>query len=220
MKYFKPGRLTRLLRLAGWLTLWLLVAKPVSAEAVCTYQTWSRNTETKSAVNYETVRKPYNDLTAEEIDPLTGCSVCEQDQVEIDLPPLKPFRICRFIAARIEPVLERMLRMGEPINTVIGYRVGRTRGEVDDNGLRTGFSNHSFGIALDINPDLNGLYGNCSVFSADCQLLRGGKWLPNRPGTMTSQSRTVIELQKAGLLWGGQIAGRQKDFMHFSPTGY
>jgi len=30
----------------------------------------------------------------------------------------------------------------------------------------------------------------------------------------------VKELVNSGLKWGGEIKGWQKDFMHFSPTGY
>jgi len=40
------------------------------------------------------------------------------------------------------------------------------------------------------------------------------------PTGLGETSPAVIDLGKAGFLWGGRIEGRQKDFMHFSPTGY
>jgi len=117
-------------------------------------------------------------------------------------------------------VLERLQRAGEPINEIIAYRVGRTRGDADRNGNRTGFSNHSFGIALDINPKQNGLYHDCPVFGPSCRLVRGGPWRPGEAGALTADGATVREMKAAGFHWGGEIEGRQKDFMHFSPSGY
>ena len=193
---------------------------PANAQELCTYQTYSWNTIKKEAVNYETVKKPYAELTADEVDAYTGCSVCEQDQRIIDLPPLKPFKICHIMASRLTRVLEDLLRQGEPVNSVIGYRVGKTRGEIDGDGKRTGFSNHSFGVAVDINPEQNGLYDKCTGFSQSCRLIRGGPWNPENEGSLKADGAIVGAMEDLGLKWGGQISGRQKDFMHFSPTGY
>jgi len=85
---------------------------------------------------------------------------------------------------------------------------------------RTQYSYHSFGVAIDINAEQNGLYGNCVTFSDACQLRRGGPWRPGRPGTITLGDPIYDGLTDIGLRWGGEIAGRQKDFMHFSLTGY
>jgi hypothetical protein len=109
---------------------------------------------------------------------------------------------------------------GAPIQEVVGYHVGRTRGDPDQAGRRTGFSNHAYGIALDINPARNGLYDRCEVFGTGCRLIRGGAWRPDDPGALTADGPIVRRLAAAGFKWGGEIAGRQKDFMHFSPTGY
>ena len=98
--------------------------------------------------------------------------------------------------------------------------MGRTRGKPDAKGLRTHFSNHSFGTAIDLNAGLNGMYSNCEEFGEACRLIRGGLWLPHIPGTLTADSIAVRALQAIGWKLGGQIAGRQKDFMHFSPSGY
>ncbi len=199
--------------------LWLLVAaSPVAAE--CTYNTYSWDTRLKKSVNHTRVSKDRSELLAGEIDQETGCSVCEQDQRWIAIAPLAPFRVCYLLAAPVEGALRRLIEQGEPIRQVIGYRVGKTRGETDNAGLRTVFSNHSYGVAIDINPSYNGLYDRCIQFGPSCRLLRGGHWNPSRPESLTADSPVVLELEALGLRWGGVIEGRQKDFMHFSPSGY
>jgi hypothetical protein len=189
-------------------------------EKSCTYQTFSWNTATRQSVARETVRHPYRELRPEEIDRVTGCTVCEEDQETVTLAPLAPFRVCKLAAPRVRDALARLLRAGEPVREIIAYRVGRTRGDIDKDGNRTGFSNHSYGVALDINPKQNGLYHDCTEFGPGCRLVRGGAWKPGVPGTLTADSAIVRELKAVGFRWGGEIAGKQKDFMHFSPTGY
>lgn len=198
----------------------VLLCSPLRAETTCSYRTFSWDTKTRTAVDPVTVIKPYTELTESEIDRFTGCSVCEQDQREISIPPLAPFKVCRLLATRLEHVLRKLIEQGYPIRKIIGYRVGKTRGDADGRGLRTRFSNHSYGIAIDINPDNNGLYDNCPAFAPDCRLIRGGHWNPERPESLRADDEIVSELEAIGLKWGGEIAGRQKDFMHFSPTGY
>ncbi len=187
----------------------------------CTYSTWSWNVNLKKAVLYRTVRKSYPQLTVKEIDVQTGCSVCKEDQVAIKLPGIKPFLMCRQLALRVKSTLSELLNQGQLIKEVIGYRVGQTRGKLDAHGNRTGFSNHSFGIALDINPQSNGLYTRCFRFGDQCRLLRGGKWQPGKdPRSLKANGLIVRQLKRIGFKWGGEIKGRQKDFMHFSITGY
>jgi hypothetical protein len=95
-----------------------------------------------------------------------------------------------------------------------------TKGPVDSAGNRTRFSYHSYGIALDINEDHNGLYENCVRFGPRCRLRRGGQWDPRQPLSLTQDHPLVRALKRMGFKWGGEIAGKQKDFMHFSPYGY
>lgn len=166
------------------------------------------------------MRKAYADLSAAERDASTGCSVCEEDQVEVRIPDVAPFRVCRTVAARVERALRAARAQGAVVRTVSGYRVGLTRGEMDASGRRTGFSNHSFGIAVDVNEASNGLYDRCERFGPGCRLLRGGAWRPGEPGAITANDAVVTAFAAEGFAWGGAIAGRQKDFMHFSPTGY
>ena len=78
---------------------------------------------------------------------------------------------------------------------------------------------------MDINAADNGLYRHCIEFNAQCELirggpLRGGPWRPENSRSFTADSATVRLFDEAGIKWGGNILGKQKDFMHFSPTGY
>ncbi len=186
----------------------------------CTYETQVWNIHRKATVETEKVRHPYGEMRPEEIDQASGCTVCSEDQVLLDLPPLRPFSVCYKLAPTISRVLSRLIHNGAPIHAVVGYHVIKSRGPSDGSGNRTIFSNHSFGTAIDINPEQNGLYDNCIVFGPECRLLRGGEWRSGDTGTLEPDGDVVIELKEAGLHWGGEIEGRQKDFMHFSLSGY
>lgn len=186
----------------------------------CTYNTYTWNVHKKQAVNRKLISRPYSSLLPEEIDPETGCTVCSEDQVWIEMQGIPKFQICKHLVERVESALMMALSQGARINTIESYRVGKTRGDVDSNGNRTQFSNHSFGIAFDINSESNGLYDNCFQFYSGCRLLRGGNWHPYKPGSLHPEGPVVQAFKAVGLKWGGEIAGKQKDFMHFSITGY
>ena len=190
------------------------------SEKMCTYTTYKWNTISRKAVDFKTVQHPYSDLQSFEIDEQTGCTVCEEDQVVIQIGDLPAFKVCKHFAFDIENTLNQLWSDNQPVNKIVAYRVGMTRGEVDEQGNRTGFSNHSFGIALDINDEQNGLYDQCITFNENCRLRKGGKWSPDQFGSLTPDSEIVKAFKSIGLKWGGEIAGKQKDFMHFSPTGY
>ncbi|MDH5737712.1 MAG: M15 family metallopeptidase, partial [Gammaproteobacteria bacterium] len=155
-----------------------------------------------------------------EIDPQTGCTVCEEDQVEMKLSNGFSFKVCRYLAPEIEQILSEAENSGFPLRVTVGYRVGKTRGKIDTRGNRTVFSNHSYGSAIDINPDANGLYDQCISFAQSCRLIKGGHWSPDNPASIKSDSQLVNAFRAKGFRWGGEIQGWQKDFMHFSPTGY
>jgi len=202
------------------LTLAPLRARAEEFPGTCTYTTYRWSVPLKRSVDHHRVSHPYADLRPEEIDTASGCSVCEEDQQWIEVAGLPRIRLCRKLAPQVEATLQQLAVDGMPLLSLTGYRVGMTRGPADADGLRTVFSNHSFGIALDVNAELNGLYDRCVNYSPDCRLLLGGRWQPEAPGGLSADGKTVIALRAAGLNWGGEIAGRQKDFMHFSPTGY
>lgn len=198
-----------------------LFAHGVSAEPQrCVYTTWEWNTQTRQSENHRRVDKPYDALTSAERDPASSCTVCEADQVTIKIAGIDPFRMCSAVADGVRKALTAVVASGFEIRSISAYRVGRTRGPVDKAGRRTGFSNHSFGTAIDLNAAHNGLYGNCVTFGTACTLRRGGEWRPSNPLSVTRGSVAYRALIEAGFKWGGEIKGRQKDFMHFSLSGY
>jgi len=192
------------------------------ASGGCTYHSFRWDVAQHRAVAPVTVHHRYAEVSLEERDAATGCTVCQEDQDTVAVPGVPPFLMCRVLAPATREALTELVGGGAAIREVVGYHVGRTRGGPDEQGRRTGFSNHAYGIALDINPAQNGLYDRCEVFGPRCRLLRGGVWRPGAhdPGTLSASGAIVRRLAAAGLKWGGAIAGRQKDFMHFSPTGY
>jgi hypothetical protein len=198
----------------------MIVAESRPMPVTCSYEVSTWNVNQKRSVDLKFVRHPYHSLSSEEIDTSTGCTVCQEDQQQINIPPFPVFSVCHIIASRIQTTFEELQRNNAPIFSVVGYHVIKSRGVVDQSGNRTGFSNHSFGTAIDINPDQNGLYDRCREFGPDCRLLRGGEWREGVPGTLEHDGEIVRAMKTAGFLWGGEIAGNQKDFMHFSLTGY
>lgn len=186
----------------------------------CKYNTWEWNTLTRKSENHRIVSKPYNELSSDEKGTTPGCSVCLSDQSEIKISGLPTFIACKRFEAPLRFALQEIKRSGFKVFSIKAYRVGRSKGLIDKNGLRSEFSNHSYGTAIDINAERNGLYKNCESFGTQCQLLRGGSWNPKKPGTITENSSVVKVFRQIGWKWGGKIYGKQKDFMHFSITGY
>lgn len=186
----------------------------------CHYSTYKWNVHSRKAIEAKRISKLRSELLPNEIDAASGCTLCEEDQETIRLSGLNEFKICKIFAPKIRKVLIDLIEQKQPIRDVVGYRVGMTRGSIDSWGNRTEFSNHSFGIALDLNTSRNGLYDNCNEWSSTCRLIKGGAWNPDNPESWTQDSLTVKLFRRYGFHWGGDIKGQQKDFMHFSPTGY
>ena len=62
------------------------VAAPVNADdSLCTYNTWEWDTKKKVSVNHRTVKKLRAELTNEEKDAQSECSVCSEDQTWISI---------------------------------------------------------------------------------------------------------------------------------------
>ncbi|MFN8051271.1 MAG: M15 family metallopeptidase [Acidimicrobiales bacterium] len=79
----------------------------------------------------------------------------------------------------------------------------------------TSWSQHSYGLAVDINPVEN-------------PYVKGGRMVPPnglpgrdaaRPGTITASSLPVAAMKRAGMVWGGTWKSL-KDYMHFSRNGH
>jgi len=210
----------KLFRIIGMISA-LMIASNVFAQSTCSYETYVWNTLEKRAMHFQKVVHPFDEMTDQERDPITGCTVCREDQVRIDISSLNPFYICKLIAPEIKETLAALIRSGERIVHVTGYRVGKTRGDIDILGNRTKYSNHSYGTAIDINPKHNGLYDRCVEFGSGCRLVRGGQWQPEEEFESIKPNGLIVRaFKELGYLWGGEIRGKQKDFMHFSLTGY
>ena len=152
---------------------------------------------------------------------MNGCSACEEDQIQIQLINGLKFKVCFKMAQKIKIILDKVIKNGFEIEEVIGYRAQMSKGDVNGNGERTQFSNHSYGLAIDINPKFNGLYSNCFEWNSEvCRLIKGGRYNPQNSKAIKAKDFLVKELKKIGFKWGGEIKGRQKDFMHFSFSGY
>jgi hypothetical protein len=84
-------------------------------------------------------------------------------------------------------------------------------------GKRTGtWSNHAYGLAIDINPRENPYVG-CGQ-SRDPAAKRYRDRSRHRPGMVTP--RAVKAFRSIGWGWGGSWTGNTKDYMHFSSSGH
>lgn len=184
----------------------------------CHYKIFKYNTYENKIHGPIEVKTWKKDLSPDELG-VQGCSICEEDQMDIRLVNGLNFKICRKFA-HIQEALNSALAQGQVINSIKGYIVKKTSGGIDEKGFRMKLSNHSFGTAVDINRMSNGLYKNCEIFGPHCQLAHGGEWNLNNPASIKPNSYLIFRMKESGLKWGGEIQGTQKDFMHFSPSGY
>ena len=209
-----------MLRFSSIVLILLFSLNSFAEERMCHYSVYKWNTIQRKAVDFAQVSKPYRELTPAELDSYTGCSVCREDQLELSIDGLPKFSVCKNIAPQLARALSRVRLSGQKIVDITGYRVGKTRGAVDTAGNRSGFSNHSYGTALDFNMGFNGLYDHCIEFNPSCRLIKGGQWKQEHPLSIQANSALVGEMRNIGFKWGGMIQGKQKDFMHFSVSGY
>lgn len=194
-------------------------AVPAQAAEQCHYSFTVWNVKARKSLFRKEVAKPYAELTEREKGPL-GCTPCEEDQEEVRLSNGLKFKVCRQASGAVRRALEAALSQGQRIVSVVGYRPQVSRGPVDGQGNRTQLSNHSFGVAVDLNEEHNGLYERCPVWSPACRLRKGGPYRPGSdPLSLTPEGPAVAELGKEGFRWGGVLEGQQKDFMHFSSSG-
>lgn len=200
---------------------------PSSQPTRCTYKTYEWSVKKKKIVNRRKVDKPYAEVTDDERagdDP--RCTVCLEDQAVVKVEGLPEVTVCKHYAAQVRGALETIKGSKFKILELTGYRVGKTRGPVV-NGLRSLWSNHSFGTAIDINRRHNGLYRRCRVEApksikelAKCKLGHGGAWDPKkRPRTTITPESAAYQAFTPFWKWGGAISGSTRDFMHFSVTG-
>ena len=82
-------------------------------------------------------------------------------------------------------------------------------------GKKTGWSNHAYGLAIDINPVENPYVGCGQSRDPLAQKYRDRS--RHRPGMITRKA--VAAFRSSGWLWGGSWTGDTKDYMHFSVNG-
>ncbi len=196
--------------------VFLATSSWASPAKLCRYQTWEWDTIQKRSVNHHQVVKSYSDLTPEEKGKTSGCTICEEDQLEVKLPNIPTFKICKIYRDQIQDIILKAQAEGFPFQSIIAYRVGKSLGPTDAQGRRTVFSNHSYGEAIDFNSEINGMYGHCRRFNKNCRLMHGGSYKPQELGALTQQSPLYKKMKELGFHWGGEFAGSVKDFMHFS----
>lgn len=192
--------------------------QPPPSPKFCTYNIWQWSTRTNSTVNHRTVRKRYSQLTADERH-ASGCTVCEEEQVELVLSEKLKVKVCRKFAEPLRAALAEALNEGFELTRLVGYRPSKTLGLPDAQGLLNGFSSHSYGTAIDLNSHQNGLYNSCVRFGPRCRLSHGGRYVPGAAGSITREGSVYSRLRALGWQWGGDWKGAQKDFMHFSVDG-
>jgi len=186
----------------------------------CTYSTWVWDTHLKKAIDRKQIEKSKSELDKEELGSTPNCTVCEEDQMEVKIADLPTFKICKTVAEKLTKAIRAAGDSGFKLSSIVGYRVGKSKGPVSASGQRTQFSNHSYGTAIDFNSEANGLYDSCLQFGPSCRLLRGGEYRAESEGAITKTSAIYQSMLSVGFKWGGEIPGQQKDFMHFSLTGY
>ena len=212
-------------------------AKPASVHqkpTTCTYSAYAWDTKKGRSTDHFDVSKPYAEVTDDERDPnVPECTICREDQVTINPKEFgvsaETIRICHVYADQVIAALIAIHKSGEfDIEKLEGYRPGKTRGAVDKNGLRTQWSQHSYGTAIDINAHKNAIYSNCTTKinnSAQdvksCKKGIGGAYNPEKqPRVSIVKDGIVYREMTKFWKWGGEIDGSTKDIMHFSVTGY
>lgn len=204
-------------------------ATVAAPSATCSYSTYEWDTRKKKGVGHREVTKPRAELAEDERDPGDPrCTVCREDQVEVAVAGAPKVTVCAHYAAQVEAALTAVVKSDRfTLRSLKGYRPGRTRGDIRD-GLRTQFSNHSYGTAIDVNAQENGLYRKCPLSAppktakdiAHCKLGVGGAWDPKRRPKLTILRDGVVFAEFTRFWkWGGDLPGPLKDFMHFSLTG-
>ena len=73
----------------------LLITFQVAYAEQCTYETWDWDSVQKKSVNHRKVSKLKSELTKEERGETDKCTVCEEDQIEVQIESLPSFKICK-----------------------------------------------------------------------------------------------------------------------------
>lgn len=110
---------------------------------------------------------------------------------QIESPTGKPVQVNKVAADAFKGFLGDLAASGYKIDDVQGYNLREKR-----NGDAKGISQHAFGNAIDINPDIN---------------------KPRSKGNLPPNISDIAA--KWGISWGGDWSDKYKDPMHFEYTG-
>jgi hypothetical protein len=80
----------------------------------------------------------------------------------------------------------------------------------------TNWSNHAYGLAVDVNPRENPYVGCGQSYNKTAQRYRDRS--VHRPGMVTAKA--IGAFASVGWGWGGAWSGNTKDYMHFSHNGH
>jgi hypothetical protein len=197
--------------------MFLILLALLNPEPRCIYDYSVWNTLERRTSARIHVDKPVSALTEEEKGPF-GCTPCLRDQQSASLSNGLSVTVCRHIEKQVVQVLNQSIKDGASIEEIIGYRASLSRGDADPDGNRTLLSFHAYGTAVDINESWNGLYDHCTSWGPDCRLIKGGPHSLEDIRSLTPANPLVVGLKKIGMNWGGELEGKQKDFMHFDFT--
>ena len=135
----------------------------------------------------------------------------------------------RSAAKGVASVFRKLFAAGWPIE---GMRIvtaadlsGPSTGDVNNTsaftcravtGSKTTWSQHAYGLALDLNPFQNPYLAGSRIIPGSAGAYRDRT--PSRPGLNTPGSLPVRAFRALGWGWGGTYTSK-KDYMHFSATG-
>lgn len=115
-------------------------------------------------------------------------------------------KVHKAVASDVQQIFDQIQASGFRIKSVGAYS---WRGAAASNNR----SHHSYGVAIDINPNENYMIKNGSIIS-------GSFWKPGQNEySITSNGPVVRAFASKGWSWGGNW-NSSKDYMHFSLTGH
>ena len=117
-------------------------------------------------------------------------------------------RIHKSLAKDVQDVFQIAQNAGFRIYSAGGYSFRRM-----NNGSGSKLSHHSYGVAIDINPNENYSHRGSTVYA-------GSFWSPQTSQYSIPKNGTLVKAFKSkGWKWGGEWSGNYQDYMHFSFTG-
>ena len=118
----------------------------------------------------------------------------------------RSLRVHKAVAEDVKQIFADIQKSGFKIKSVGAYSWRSMAGG-------TARSHHSYGVAIDINPD-----DNCMIKNG--QIIAGSTWDPeNNEFSIAPNGPVVLAFAKRGWTWGGSWKS-SKDYMHFSLTGH